>query len=259
MLKSKIEVGKEYALREPRSSDGNFQRFRVLEHVRGSKWRAEWIEPNPGLKDYVESSALIVRWKDVKAFLRDEDRKRQLLDDNAREGYEKDSPYDKLLYEVFSSIGEADLQYYHGILSGKKDALDRALTRAGIATSENFLYSYTARNGEIQIPYAGALKIAKAFSMKEPATVLTQVEATEREWEQQALRPGKEYLVQLLNEYRASWAILRQWAGYDAAVAQREEYIKRLERLVWDAIYALQKAGADSEATRLRRSMSSRG
>jgi len=29
--------------------------------------------------------------------------------------------------------------------------------------------------------------------------------------------------------------------------------IKKLERLVWDAIYALQKAGLDSEAARLRR------
>jgi hypothetical protein len=29
--------------------------------------------------------------------------------------------------------------------------------------------------------------------------------------------------------------------------------IKKLERFVWDAIYALQKAGFDSEAARLRR------
>jgi hypothetical protein len=30
---------------------------------------------------------------------------------------------------------------------------------------------------------------------------------------------------------------------------------QRLERLVWDAIYALQKAGLDSEAARLRRAL----
>ncbi len=30
-------------------------------------------------------------------------------------------------------------------------------------------------------------------------------------------------------------------AGHDAAAAQREAQIQRLERLVWDAIYALQK------------------
>jgi hypothetical protein len=81
------------------------------------------------------------------------------------------------------------------------------------------------------------------------------VETTEREWARQAARPGADYIVPLLNDYRASWALLRQWAGHDAAVAQREAEIQRLERLVWDAVYALQKAGLDSEAARLRRAI----
>jgi len=59
-------------------------------------------------------------------------------------------------------------------------------------------------------------------------------------------------MVPLLNEYRASWALIRQWAGHDAAVAQREAEIQRLERLVWDAVYALQKAGLDKQAAKLR-------
>lgn len=78
-------------------------------------------------------------------------------------------------------------------------------------------------------------------------------EATERNWATSASRPGEEYIIPLLNEYRASWAIIRQWTGYDPAVAEREAYIERLQRLVWDAIYALQKAGLDSEAARLRK------
>ncbi len=71
----------------------------------------------------------------------------------------------------------------------------------------------------------------------------------------EASRPGKEYLISLLNESRASWAIIRQWTGHDPAIAEREAQIQRLERLVWDAVYALQKAGLDSEAARLRRSL----
>jgi hypothetical protein len=54
---------------------------------------------------------------------------------------------------------------------------------------------------------------------------------------------------------RASWALLRQWAGLDAAVAARDEQIRNLERLVWDAIYALQQAGLDSVASKLRRAV----
>jgi hypothetical protein len=50
-------------------------------------------------------------------------------------------------------------------------------------------------------------------------------------------------------------ALIRQWTGRDPAIAQREEPTKRLERLVLAAIYALQKAGLDDEAHRLRRAM----
>jgi hypothetical protein len=76
---------------------------------------------------------------------------------------------------------------------------------------------------------------------------------TERTWAQEARHHGEEHLPGLLNEYRASWASIRQWTGYDAAVAKREAHIQTLERLVWGAIYARQKAGLDREAARLRR------
>jgi hypothetical protein len=52
-----------------------------------------------------------------------------------------------------------------------------------------------------------------------------------------ASRPGEETSFRSSIEYRASWAIVRQWTGYDLAVAEREAYIERLQRLVWDAIY----------------------
>lgn len=55
-----------------------------------------------------------------------------------------------------------------------------------------------------------------------------------------------------LYEYRAAWALIRQWTGHDPAIAQREVEIARLERLVWDAVYALQKAGLDKPAAKLR-------
>jgi hypothetical protein len=45
-------------------------------------------------------------------------------------------------------------------------------------------------------------------------------------------RHGEDYIIGLLNEYRAAWAVVRQWAGHDAAMIQREAEIQRLERLV---------------------------
>jgi hypothetical protein len=78
MLKSEIEAGVEYALREKRVPGASFQRVRIIEQIRGNKWKAEWVDPNPGLVHYVESGQLIVRWKEHRSFLREEENEERL-------------------------------------------------------------------------------------------------------------------------------------------------------------------------------------
>ena len=56
MLKSEIPPDIEYALRERPTIRDPFQHVRIIEHVRRSKWKGKWVEPNPGLVDYVESA-----------------------------------------------------------------------------------------------------------------------------------------------------------------------------------------------------------
>ena len=63
MIKAEIKPGKEYAFREKRGPGVPLQRVKTIEHIRRNKWRAEWIEPNPGLVDYVESGQLVALWK----------------------------------------------------------------------------------------------------------------------------------------------------------------------------------------------------
>lgn len=258
MQKSEIRPGEEYLLRESRRPDVEVHRVRILEHVRGNKWKAEWIEPNAGLIDYVESKSLLVRWKQRNAFLRDEQRWRTLREHNERHGYKEGSPPTTALEEIFESAGEQELTFYRGTLEGSPKALDRVKKRAGTDPMERSLLTYVDRHGRIHAPFDEALGLAQAFCAAEPSTVLVGVEATERKWTRDATEPGSDHLVGLLNEYRAAWAIIRQWAGLDAAIAQREAEIQRLERLVWDAIYSLQKAGVDDEASRLRRAMERR-
>ncbi len=253
MQKSEIKIGEEYALRETLKSKKPFQHVKILQHIRRNKWKAQWIEPNPGLVDYIESRHLVVRWKDRKAFLRDEEQARQIEEDNERRGFTKVSPLDNVLTEVFESVGGQGLSFYRNVLSGPPEALERVKERARFDPVKKSPYTYIDRRGTVHIPVSEALELAKAFCAAEPGTILAGVESTEREWSHKASQPGKEYMVELLNEYRASWAIIRQWTGHDPAIAQREATIQRLERLVWDAIYALQEAGADSEAHRLRR------
>lgn len=257
MLKSEIKPRAEYALREKRLPGTPFQRVRIIEHIRGNKWKAEWIDPNPGLVHYVESGQLICPWKEHKAFLKEETEAQRLRKHNETHGYIPESPLTKAVEQVFATVKDG-IQFYRGVLSGSPAALERVRQRAGMTGAPNSPVMYADRQGTIHLPFDYALELGRKFCTAEPSTVLVDVEATEREWSRTAATPGEEYIIPLLNEYRAAWAILRQWAGYDAAVAQREAEIQRLERLVWDAIYALQKAGLDSEAARLRRVLDKR-
>jgi hypothetical protein len=225
---------------------------RVIQHARGTKWRAEWVEPSPGLVDYVESGQLVVPWKEHKAFLKEEASAEALREHNERMGYEENSPIANALYSVFESVGD-DVSFYRGILSGSTEAVDRVKTRAAMDTSKRTPLAYIDRQGKLHLPFDEAFELARMFCAAEPAAVLVRAETTERDWAQQARRPGEEYIIPLLNQYRASWALIRQWTGHDPAVAQREAEIERLERLVWDAVYALQKARLDKEAAKLRR------
>jgi hypothetical protein len=254
MLKSEIKAGVEYALREKRVPGAPFEHIRIIEHIRANKWKAEWIDPNPGLVHYVESGQLVVCWKERRAFLKEEQNEQRLQEQNERCGYDENSPIAKAVYEIFESVGD-DISFYRGVLRASPDALDRLKTRCGIPLESTSVVAYKDRGGRFRLPFDEALDIARKFCAAEPSAVLAGVEATEREWTQEARRPGEEYIIPLLNEYRASWALIRQWTGHDAAVAQREAVIERLERLVWDAIYALQKAGLDSESARLRRAL----
>ena len=257
MLKSDIKPGTEYAMREKRLSGAPVQHVRVLEHLRGNKWKAEWIEPNPGLVHYVESGHLIAPWKGLKRFLKEESDAERMREHNERQGHRGRSPVDVALIEVFETVGE-EVRFDHGSLSGLPEAIGRVKIRAGMDPSKTSLVAYLDRQGILHLPFDEALEVGRRFCAAEPATVSAKIEATERKWAQDSTRAGEEYLVDVLNEFRAAWALIRQWAGHDAAVAQREVHIERLERLVWDAVYALQKAGLDSEAARLRRALERR-
>jgi hypothetical protein len=255
MQKAEIKPRTEYAFREKRVPGCPIEHVRVLEHIRGNKWKAEWIEPNPGLVHYLESGQLLCRWKERKAFLKEEDNRERLVKHNDAQGYSENSPIAHALYQVFESAGESELSFYKGVLRASPEALARVLTRTGMKADTRAPYSYTDRQGTLQLPFVEALDLARKFCAAEPSAVLVGVETTEREWAERARTPGDEYIVPLLNEYRAAWALIRQWTGHDPAIAARESTLQKLERLVWDAIYALQKAGLDSEAARLRRAI----
>jgi hypothetical protein len=183
MLKSEIQPATEYALREKREIGASFQRVRIIEHIRKNKWKAKWIEPNPGLVDYVESGQLIVLWKERKAFLKEEESAERLRNHNRAIGYAEQSPAANALYEIFENVGD-EVSFYRGVLRGSREALARVKTRAKINSDSNSQFSYVDRTGQLHLPFDEALEIARKFCAAEPAAVLAAVESTERKWAQ---------------------------------------------------------------------------
>ena len=43
----------------PTSAEEPLQHIKVLEYVCGKTWKVEWLDPNPGLVDYVSSAAML--------------------------------------------------------------------------------------------------------------------------------------------------------------------------------------------------------
>jgi hypothetical protein len=183
----------------------------------------------------VESAQIIVPWKERRAFLRDEKNAAGLIERNKVDGFQPKSPTTEAVQQVFESVGD-EVEFYRHELLCSQEALARLRARADDQSETEPLAGYTDRTGRVHWPFSAALELARKFCAAEPATVLKGIEATERQWSMESSRPGKEYLIALLNESRASWAIIRQWTGLDPAIAEREAQIQRLERLVWDAV-----------------------
>lgn len=250
MQKADIIIGDEYGLREVRKATTPLHRVRILQHVRGKKWKAEWIEPNPGLVDYVEAQNLVVRWSDANAFEADEKAESRLRKDNEQHGYDEETPVADALYSVFDSTGDK-LSFYRGDLSGTREALERVRKRAGIDPATHSALEYVDRRDVVHVPFAEALELAKSFCAAEPDTVQTYIEPTERKWAREASTKGDDSMMALLSKYRAASALIRQWMARDPSASLRHE-VERLQRLVLDAMYALQRAGLDQVALRLR-------
>lgn len=96
MQRDQIDVGEKYATREPVARGVDLQQVRMLEHVRGTRWKAEWIDPNPGLVDDVTSKNIVCRI-------------------------------------VLDSAGERPSDLWRGVLQvAEPEALERVAARAGI-------------------------------------------------------------------------------------------------------------------------------
>jgi hypothetical protein len=72
MLRSELKPGADYAFREKRVSGSPLARIKLIQHVRGKRWKVKWIDTHPGLTDYVTTDQLLAPWREHKQFLQEE-------------------------------------------------------------------------------------------------------------------------------------------------------------------------------------------
>jgi hypothetical protein len=139
--KSEIKPRTEYAFPEKRVPGATVEHVKVLDHIRGNKWKAEWIEPNPGLVHYLESGQLFVIGKNERGSLKEEEDRERLLKRNDEQGYPENSPIAHALYSVFESVGEPEIDFYKGVLRCSPEAIDRVRMRAGMKSGQSSPYA----------------------------------------------------------------------------------------------------------------------
>lgn len=252
MDKNDIHLGHEYGYRELPKRHDDLQRVRVLERVR-SQWKVEWVEPDAGLQDYVKSVNLVVPWKERRAFLREEKYWDRLHEVGLVSWPGDRHPLSDAVDTVLESSGEL-VWVHRGVLSGDPDALAHLSQRAqSDLTIEP--PGFVDRAGEVHLPFDSAVQLAMALAAQEPQTVLLQVETVECEYEAKAREVGSGYLVPLVQQWRAGWALCRQWAGFDQAIARREAEIERLRRIIDDLRYELIRSGQEDLAETIKRKL----
>lgn len=235
-------------------------KVRVVERVRSGRWKVEWVEPNPGLVDYVKSINIICPWADRRAVVRDEQRQERLREVSDRSWPGRDHPLVDAVDEALGATGEFGLYTDKGEVVIEADVIERVCERCGLDPNDlpDQAVSYVDRNGMRHVPFTAALAMAKAFAAAEPDTVLLHIDTTEREHTVDAAQPGNAYLLPLVERWKAGWALVRQWAGTDEQLARRDHEIDRLRGIIERTIWDLRRAGHPDLAGRLDRQLHGR-
>jgi hypothetical protein len=150
-------------------------------------WKVEWVDPNPGLREYVKSANIIVPWSDRRPFLRDEPSWDRLVDASDRSWPGAEHPLCDAVDTVLASTGEAVSLGTRGILSAAADVLERVAVRSKTEVLME-LPGFRDRRGTAHLPFDKAVSLAQAFAAAEPQSATswksTRFSATTR------MRPG---------------------------------------------------------------------
>ena len=134
-----------------------------------TRWRVEYLDPNPGLVDFVTSANLIVAWTQRTGLARDEQRHETLVGCSEQRWDGPDSPLTEAVNEVLEATGEDLDARQHGIICSPPEVLERVAQRAGIDPATH-VYGYRVQNETNRLPFECALTLGRAIANRRPCS-----------------------------------------------------------------------------------------
>jgi hypothetical protein len=251
-----IQVGQEYGVRLRLAAGEPLIHVAVVDKVdRTKQVKVRHVdEPHAGMEEYVAFRHVVVSWKERRRFLSDEQKLAQVREMSAG----VDFVTKEAVQFVLEATGEnAFFVHSDGHLSADHEPLLRVAVRARLTPDPDALdpHAFVDRDGNVQMTFAGAEKLAMAVAAAEPDTVTMYVAEAEDVYEARGYDMGERFWHEHLRKQRPIYALARQWAGFETEVARLRQEIGRLRNLLSMAADDLRKAGLTREAGRLAREM----
>ena len=263
MRKDDFKAGEEWAHRASQSLGAPAARVELLAlpNRKGhTKVKVRHVEGElAGLEEFVHITHLRCRWKDWKKVERDEAKESAFLNYMSAQP-DMDKTVSQAATAVLTSSGEDlyvdEYRNYTRFFQGGAAALERVAARAGVTDKPwDGPHSFRNRDGDLYLPSSALLDLALAFARSEPETVNLYLDTEEQELLQEGYAFGERYKHKWVIEQKPAWALARAWAAKHGARDHLKDELKRLQRLVREAVAALRDAGNDRMANRLERGL----
>lgn len=187
-----IEASETYAVRVRVAVGEPLLRVLVIEKIqRNHQVKVRHLDgPHAGMEEFFPQRNFIARWKEAKAFLRDEQRMTAVYNRSA-EVYDRVT--EETLQLICESSGETDINVHSGgRVTGGRLALERFAARSGLTPPFDALdaTAFLDRYGEYHMSLIGGERLARAFAATEPDGVTLDIEAEDEKLLAQGSGPG---------------------------------------------------------------------
>lgn len=260
MQKDDFKAGELWAYRKGTSLGHPAERVELLmlaPRGRPRKVKVRYTEGElEGLEEFVPAPQLRCPWREWKKVERDEQREAALAD-----SVDVRKPVERVVLdaanEVFYASGEPlfveEVKGYTRLDHEERSALTRLAARSNLNIDDWIRSpSFIDRRGVLYLPDEKLVTLAICFAKAEPESVVLHLDNEEQTYLREGYFYGERYPHDELLKRKPIWTLARSWAASAEGRDPLREELARMNRLLYQALAALDEAGGTRTATRLR-------